>query len=101
MRETRSSGSVEGVMSNRDPYSDSGHVPELYPGVGGGWRRLLLRRPPGGGYVALKLFVAGIGAGCDRGSQNHPGDCGTDEDKDQCGDLAYQMIYLLPVCSWM
>jgi hypothetical protein len=23
MRETRSSGSVEGVMSNRDPYSDS------------------------------------------------------------------------------
>jgi hypothetical protein len=22
MRETRSSGSVEGVMSNRDPYSD-------------------------------------------------------------------------------
>jgi len=24
MRETRSSGSVEGVMSNRDPYSDSG-----------------------------------------------------------------------------
>ena len=24
MRETRSSGSVEGVMSNRDPYSDYG-----------------------------------------------------------------------------
>jgi hypothetical protein len=23
MRETRSSGSVEGVMSNRDPYSDT------------------------------------------------------------------------------
>jgi len=23
MRESRSSGSVEGVMSNRDPYSDS------------------------------------------------------------------------------
>jgi len=26
MRETRSSGSVEGVMSNRDPYSDSDRV---------------------------------------------------------------------------
>jgi len=26
MRETRSSGSVEGVMSNRDPYSDSQQV---------------------------------------------------------------------------
>ena len=27
MRETRSSGSVEGVMSNRDPYSDSSFLP--------------------------------------------------------------------------
>ena len=26
MRETRSSGSVEGVMSNRDPYSDSIYI---------------------------------------------------------------------------
>jgi len=27
MRETRSSGSVEGVMSNRDPYSDWNGIP--------------------------------------------------------------------------
>jgi hypothetical protein len=34
MRETRSSGSVEGVMSNRDPYSDSGLVPDKnFPGI--------------------------------------------------------------------
>jgi hypothetical protein len=34
MREIRSSGSVEGVMSNRDPYSDLGRCPQgLKPGV--------------------------------------------------------------------
>jgi hypothetical protein len=39
MRENRLSGSVEGVMSNRDPYSDSPGpwlvgTTKVYPGVG-------------------------------------------------------------------
>ena len=39
MRENRLSGSVEGVMSNRDPYSDSPGpwlvgTTQVYPGVG-------------------------------------------------------------------
>jgi hypothetical protein len=42
MRETRPSGSVEGVMSNRDPYSDStraflvGKHHQVYSGIGAG-----------------------------------------------------------------
>jgi hypothetical protein len=40
MRETRSSGSVEGVMSNRDPYSDSGPSSLLIRSRGSGLSRL-------------------------------------------------------------
>ena len=39
------------------------HVPEFGYGVVGDGRRLLLRRTPGRGDMALKLFVTGIGSG--------------------------------------
>jgi hypothetical protein len=54
MRETRSSGSVEGVMSNRDPYSDCSSYVVRLPTV---WNRFamlsavkhppIVGRPPG------------------------------------------------------
>jgi hypothetical protein len=43
MRETRSSGSVEGVMSNRDPYSDFANYPDRLPNW---WFVMLLSRFP-------------------------------------------------------
>ncbi len=33
MREIRSSGSVEGVMSNHDPYSDQERKQRIHPGL--------------------------------------------------------------------
>src|SRR4029077_18360204 len=58
--------------------------------VGGGRRCLLLCGAPSGGYMALQLLIAAVGAGENGGAENHPGDGGANENEGECKYLPYQ-----------
>ena len=63
MREIRSSGSVEGVMSNHDPYSDRERSSEpLGPSFALGTERCTAKRKQGTGGLGIELQKDAIGA---------------------------------------